>query len=81
VAIQRDTGAYPDLTVVNVRKAKAVPDADSITFQNFKTMTDVDAALTAISGTTFSAKNLGWMTQNDKIYALRRSQDATSVGS
>jgi hypothetical protein len=80
VATQRDTQAYPHMAVVNVRKAKTTPDADSITFQNYKTMTDIDAALTAISSTTYSAKNLGLMSQNDKIYALRRTQDPTSVG-
>ena len=80
MAVQRDVQAYPEMTVINVRKAKAVPDADTLTFPNFKTMTDLDTALAAISGTTYSAKNLGLMGSNDKVYALRKAQDPTSVG-
>jgi hypothetical protein len=40
---------------------------------------DLDARLTAINGTYFTAKRLDGMTQNDKVYAIRLADDPTSI--
>jgi hypothetical protein len=44
----------------------------------FDSIQGADDRLTAISSTTFSAKNLGLMSENDKVYALRMQEDRAS---
>jgi hypothetical protein len=39
----------------------------------------LDGALTAVSSTTFSAARLASMTKNDKIYALRFTNDVAGM--
>jgi len=39
----------------------------------------LDAALTAINGTSYSAANLRLMTQNDKVFAYRQHMDPDSI--
>jgi hypothetical protein len=46
---------------------------------NFVANSDLDTRLAAISGTTYTAARLQVMTQNDKLYALRRSDEAGSL--
>ncbi|HEY9658390.1 MAG TPA: hypothetical protein V6C65_08055 [Allocoleopsis sp.] len=46
---------------------------------NYDNNSALDARLTAISATTYSQKNLDSMTRNDKIYALRLNDDASTL--
>lgn len=46
---------------------------------NYENMAAIDARLTAISATTYSQSRLDTMTLNDKIYALRVQDDATTI--
>lgn len=46
---------------------------------NYDNNTALDAALTAISATTYSQVNLDKMTRNDKVYALRLNSDSGTI--
>lgn len=46
---------------------------------NYDNNTALDARLTAISASTYPQSVLDQMTRNDKIYALRLADDATTV--
>jgi hypothetical protein len=52
---------------------------DLATPLNYSTHATLDARLTAISATSYSAKRLRMMTQNDKVYAVRLNDDAAGV--
>jgi hypothetical protein len=57
----------------------AKPNDELTTPANFVANADLDTRLAAISGTTYTAARLQVMTQNDKHYALRRSDEAGSL--
>lgn len=59
--------------------AAAISTDNVATDANFTSMASIDARLTAISATTFSAARLNTMTLNDKIYALRIA-DSGEIG-
>ncbi len=46
---------------------------------NYASEAALDARLTAISSTTFTAARLATMTHNDKIYAVRVLDDPTTI--
>lgn len=46
---------------------------------NYASGSAIDARLTAISATSYSASRLRTMTLNDKVYALRLADDPTSI--
>lgn len=56
----------------------AKSNGDVATPANYENMAALDARLTAISATTYTASRLDTMTLNDKIYALRLSDDPTT---
>lgn len=60
-------------------KQAAPSNADNITTPaNFADDASLDARLTAISGTTYSAAQLAKMTRNDKVFAVRKNDEAGS---
>jgi hypothetical protein len=61
--------------------AGSVADSSSsvATPANYASETALNARLTAISGTTYSAAKLEQMTLNDKIYAVRLNDDPTTI--
>jgi hypothetical protein len=46
---------------------------------NYASEAALDARLTAISATSYSAERLRNMTHNDKVYAVRLNDDAASI--
>jgi hypothetical protein len=46
---------------------------------NYASPTTIDTRLTAINGTLFTAAYLAKLTLNDKLFELRRRDDAASV--
>ena len=46
---------------------------------NYDSESALDARLTAISATSYSAARLRSMTKNDKIYAVRLNDDASTL--
>lgn len=61
------------------RSAGQTETTDIGTPANYLTHEALDARLTAISATSYSAKRLRQMTQNDKIYAIRLNDDAAGI--
>lgn len=61
------------------RSAGQTETTDLATPANYLTHAALDARLTAISATSYSAKRLSLMTQNDKVYAVRLNDDAAGV--
>jgi xanthine dehydrogenase molybdopterin-binding subunit B len=72
-----------NLGITSKTKATAASAASSgnvvATPANYASETAINARLTAISATTYSAANLDKMTLNDKIYALRLNDDAGTI--
>ncbi len=61
--------------------ASAAVSTDSlVTPGNWTDMTALDARLTTLDGTLYSAAKLNELTLNDKIYALRVADAATETG-
>lgn len=46
---------------------------------NYASESALDARLTAISATTYTAERLRNMTMNDKVYAVRVNDDANTI--
>ncbi len=77
IQIGSDIGAYG---FVNRRKATTISNGVSITTPaNYASESALDARLTAISGTLFTAAYLAKLTMNDKIYELRYRDDLTTI--
>lgn len=55
-------------------------DDSLVTEASWTDITSIDARLTALDGTAYSAANLLSMTQNDKVYALRVADASTETG-
>lgn len=61
--------------------AASANNADQVaTVQNYSDEAALDARLTAISATTYTPARLASMTHNDKVYAVRSTDDAASIG-
>lgn len=55
-------------------------DASAVgTPANYASEAALDARLTAISATTYTAARLASMTTNDKVYAVRLNDDANTI--
>lgn len=71
----------PDINFPMSNKAVASPGSGSglNTPANYLSITALDGALQAVSGTYYTTARLDQMGVNDKVYALRMHQDATTV--
>lgn len=73
----------PSINFNDKRRAVKTPtgtQSHSGTFETNTASNDaLDAALTAISATTYTAARLNQMTQNDKVYALRTVNESGSI--
>lgn len=73
----------PNLGFVDKTRATAGSVADSssavATPANYASETAINARLTAINATLYSAANLDKMTFNDKVYALRLADDSGTL--
>lgn len=73
-------GVEADLGFVDKRRAASSSDTSPLgTAANYASNSTLDARLTAISATTYSASRLNSMTQNDKIYAVRLNDDLAGI--
>lgn len=69
-----------DLGFVDRRRTYNVSSGTALgTPANYVSIANMDTRLTAISSTTFTAARLATMTDNDKRYALRLSDDPLSI--
>jgi hypothetical protein len=69
----------PAVGFVDKRKTQGQLAGVVATPANYASDATLDARLTAISGTTYTAARLRAMTWNDKVYAVRLSDDAAGV--
>lgn len=73
-------GPDTDLGFVDKRLSPGQTQGQPLaTIANYATNTSIEARLTAISATSYSAARLRTMTQNDKVYALRLNDDAAGI--
>jgi hypothetical protein len=73
-------GVEVDLGFVDKRRSGAMSDATPLsTVANYASSSTLDARLTAISATSYSASRLNSMTVNDKIYAVRLNDDLAGI--
>jgi hypothetical protein len=71
----------PDINFTISTKAVASPGSSSglATPLNYSSISALDTALAAVSGSYYTTARLDQMGVNDKVYALRMHQDATTV--
>lgn len=73
-------GVAPELGWVDKRRAQTQTNTNPIgTNASFEDVASMDARLTAISATAYSASRLRVMTLNDKIYALRVHDESAGI--
>lgn len=65
--------------VTDKRATQGNPAQPIATPANYADEAALDARLTAISGTTYTAAVLRRMTFNDKVYAVRKADDAAGI--
>lgn len=74
---------FLDPGFVNVQRAKAksnIGDGNDLTTPaSYTSLNALDARLTAINSTYYTAARLNAMTANDKVYAVRMNDDPTTV--
>lgn len=74
----------PDLNFVNSRKAVADMGGSGSSLgnaSNYLSITAIDARLTAANAAYYTAERLNQLTLNDKVFALRNIDDATTIAS
>lgn len=73
-------GPDVDLGFVDKRLSPGQTETQPLgTLANYTTPGAIEARLTAISATSYSAARLRQMTLNDKIYALRLNDDVAGI--
>ncbi len=73
-------GPAIDLGFVDKRRSSGQTNTNPLaTPANYASEAALDARLTAISATTYSAANLSNMTLNDKIFAVRTNDDSAGI--
>ncbi len=73
-------GPEVDLGFVDKRRSPSQTDTTPLsTVANYASGSTLDARLTAISATSYSASRLRQMTVNDKIYAIRLNDDLAGI--
>jgi len=79
--VQHQPGNKLGVVAKNKATAGSVASSGNVvgTPANYFSETAINARLTAINGTLYSAANLDKMTLNDKIYALRVLDDSGTI--
>jgi hypothetical protein len=73
-------GVMPELGFVDKERAASQTETNPLgTIGNYKDIASLDARLTTIDATAYSAARLRQMTVNDKIFALRSADDSTGI--
>lgn len=73
-------GPEVDLGFVDKRRSPGQSDATPLsTVANYASGATLDARLTAISATTYTAQRLRCMNINDKLYAVRVNDDLAGI--
>lgn len=73
-------GPVLDVDFVDKRRAQMQTSTSPLaTPANYTTETTLDARLTAIDSTTYSAATLRQMNTNDKVFAVRTNDDLAGI--